>query len=135
MAKPPRKKPRQKKYALRDEGPPKSDSDKEESTETHMKGFRRPRSPSARDQPRRGDRRERRSQKYTSIPKNFIMFCKYEEVFLIRMNWQTCIVHSDQVERLCRKMHGKKKGTRKNDAWEPYMWLTKAQKEYFKLYK
>ena len=132
---PRRKRRRKQKHDLHDEGPSESDPETEESSETHMKGIKRARSPSTREPKRQGDQRKYGSTKYKAIPKNFIMFCKYEEVFLIRMNWKTCIVHSEQVEALCRKMHGKKRGSRKNDAWEPYMWLTKAQKEYFDLYK
>ena len=109
--------------------------DETESTEVPMKGVKRARSPTQESPKRKGDTRHYKNTKYKAIPKNFIMFCKYEEVFLVRMNWQTCIVHSDQVEKLCRKVHGKKRGQRKNDSWEPYMWLTKAQKAYFKLYK
>ena len=130
-----KRKQRKPQRELHDEGPSETDSETEESTETHMKGIKRPRSPTLANKPRSGDQGNYSNRKYKAIPKNFIMFCKYEEVFLIRMNWQTCIVHSNQVETLCRKKHGEKTGTRKNDAWEPYMWLTKVQKEYFKLYK
>ena len=134
---PPRKRRRKQKQKreLHDEGPSESDPETEETSEKHMKGVRQRRTPTTRAPKRQSGQTQYGSIKYKAIPKNFIMFCKYEEVFLIRMNWQTCIVHSNQVEALCRKMHGVKKGTRKNEAWEPYMWLTKAQKEYFKLYK